>query len=51
VLEPELQPWIEREKEEHVKRAVAMGKRGFERIGRLWDESDAVDPQQEQFAS
>jgi hypothetical protein len=47
----ELQPWIEREKAEHIKRAVAMGKRGYERIERLWDEREAVDPKQEQFAS
>jgi hypothetical protein len=28
-----------------------MGKRGFERIERLWDEKEAVDLRQEQFAS
>ena len=28
-----------------------MGKRGCERIERLWDEREAVDPKQEQFAS
>ncbi len=39
----ELQPWIEREKAEHVKRAVRMAKRGFERIERLWDEQEAAD--------
>src|SRR6476646_1466969 len=39
----ELQPWIEREKAEHVKRAVRMAKRGFERIERLWDEREAAD--------
>ena len=47
----ELRPWIEREKAAHIRRAVAMGKRGFERIERLWDEREAVDPKQEQFAS
>src|SRR6516164_6026468 len=47
----ELRPWIEREKSEHIRRAVAMGKRGFERIGKLWDENEAVDPKQEQAAS
>ena len=36
---------------EHIKRAVAMGRRGYERIERLWDEREAVDPKQEQFAS
>jgi len=39
----ELQPWIEREKAEHIKRAVRMAKRGFERIERLWDEQEAAD--------
>src|SRR6516164_4283928 len=47
----ELRPWIEREKAEHIRRAVTMGKRGYERIGRLWDEREAVDPKREQFAS
>jgi DNA-binding transcriptional regulator YhcF (GntR family) len=47
----ELQPWMEQEKAEHIRRAVAMGKRGFERIERLWDETEAVDPKQEQFAA
>ena len=28
-----------------------MGRRGYERIERLWDEREAVDPKQEQFAS
>ena len=31
----ELRPWIEREKAEHIKRAVTMGKRGYERIDRM----------------
>ena len=39
----DLQPWIEREKVEHIKRAVQMAKRGFERIEKLWDEREAVD--------
>jgi AcrR family transcriptional regulator len=39
----ELQPWIEREKAEHIRRAVRMAKRGFERIERLWDEREAAD--------
>ena len=39
----ELRPWIEREKSEHIRRAVAMGKRGFERIGKLWDAEEPVD--------
>jgi hypothetical protein len=28
-----------------------MGKRGFERLERLWDEKEALDPRQEQLAS
>jgi hypothetical protein len=28
-----------------------MGKRGYERIERMWDANHAVDPKQEQFAS
>ena len=47
----DLQPWIEREKAEHIKRAVTMGKRGFERIESLWDEREPVDPKQESFAA
>jgi DNA-binding transcriptional regulator YhcF (GntR family) len=47
----DLQPWIQREKEEHIRRAVMMGKRGFERIGILWDEKEAVDLKQESFAA
>ena len=35
----ELQPWIEREKAEHVRRAVTMAKRGLGRIEKLWDET------------
>jgi DNA-binding transcriptional regulator YhcF (GntR family) len=40
----DLHPWIQREKEEHIRRAVGMGKRGFERIGKLWDAEEPVDP-------
>jgi len=35
----ELQPWIEREKAEHVRRIVAIAKRGFQRIEKIWDEN------------
>jgi hypothetical protein len=35
----ELQPWIEREKAEHVQRVVRIVKRGFQRIEELWDSS------------
>jgi hypothetical protein len=47
----DLGPWIEREKAEHIRRAVAMGKRGYERIEKLWDAEEAIDPKQEQSAS
>ncbi|PYK69392.1 MAG: hypothetical protein DME45_02410 [Verrucomicrobia bacterium] len=43
----DLQPWIEREKAQHIKRAVRMAKRGFERIERLWDERDVADSKAE----
>jgi hypothetical protein len=33
----ELQPWIEREKAEHVRRVVKIVKRGFQRIEKLWE--------------
>jgi len=47
----ELRPWIEREKSEHIRRAVAIGKRGFERIGKLWDGEGPVDPKYESLAA
>jgi hypothetical protein len=47
----ELRPWIEREKTEHIRRAVAIGKRGFERIGKLWDAEEPVDPKYESLAA
>jgi DNA-binding transcriptional regulator YhcF (GntR family) len=47
----DLRPWVQREKEERVKRAVTMGKRGFERIEKFWDEEEPVDPRQESFAA
>jgi hypothetical protein len=33
----DLQPWIEREKAEHVRRMVRIVKRGFQRIEELWE--------------
>jgi hypothetical protein len=33
----DLQPWIEREKAEHVRRVVRIVKRGFQRIEELWE--------------
>ena len=47
----DLQPWIQREKAEHIKRSVTMGKRGFERIEKLWDEREPLDSKQESFAA
>ena len=39
----ELQPWFEREKAEHIERIVAIAKRGFRRIEKLWDETEVAD--------
>jgi hypothetical protein len=47
----ELQPWIEREKVEHIKRIVAIAKRGFRRIEKLWDETEVADSKAESLAA
>jgi len=47
----DLQPWIEREKAEHIRRAVRMAKRGFERIERLWDENAVPEAREESLAA
>ena len=47
----ELQPWIEREKVEHIKRIVAIAKRGFRRIEKLWDETEVADSKEESLAA
>jgi hypothetical protein len=47
----DLRPWIEREKAEHVRRAVAMGKRGYERIDRMWNEKALVEVKDESLAA
>jgi DNA-binding transcriptional regulator YhcF (GntR family) len=47
----ELQPWIEREKAEHIKRIVAIAKRGFRRIEKLWDETEVADSKAESLAA
>jgi DNA-binding transcriptional regulator YhcF (GntR family) len=39
----ELQSWIQREKEEHIRRAVTMRKRGFQRVEKLWDSNGPTD--------
>jgi hypothetical protein len=47
----ELQPWIEREKAEHIRRAVSTAKRGFERIEKLWDENESPEARAETLAA
>jgi len=47
----ELQPWIEREKAEHIKRIVAIAKRGFRRIEKLWDENAVSEARAESLAA
>jgi hypothetical protein len=47
----ELQPWIEREKAEHIRRIVAIAKRGFRRIEKLWDETEVADSKAESLAA
>ena len=47
----ELQPWIKREKAEHIKRIVAIAKRGFRRIEKLWDETEVADSKAESLAA
>ena len=47
----DLRPWIELEKAEHIRRAVTMAKRGLERIGKLWDAEQPIDPKRENLAA
>jgi len=47
----ELQPWIEHEKAEHIKRIVAIAKRGFRRIEKLWDENAVPEAREESLAA
>jgi hypothetical protein len=47
----ELQPWIEREKAEHVKRIVAIAKRGFQRIEKIWDENAVPEARAESLVA
>ena len=47
----ELQPWIEREKAEHIQRIVAIAKRGFRRIEKLWDENAIPEARAESLAA
>lgn len=47
----DLQPWIEQEKIKHIKRAVMMAKRGFQRIEKLWDENAVPEARAENLAA
>jgi DNA-binding transcriptional regulator YhcF (GntR family) len=47
----ELQPWIEREKAEHVRRIVAIAKRGFQRIEKIWDENAVPEARTESLVA
>jgi hypothetical protein len=47
----ELEPWIEREKAEHIKRIVAIAKRGFRRIEKLWDENAVPEARAESLTA
>jgi hypothetical protein len=47
----DLGPWIEREKAEHIRRAVTMGKRGYDRINRMWNENALAEVKDESLAA
>ena len=47
----QLQPWIEQEKAKHIQCAVRLAKRGFERIEKLWDETEVADSKAESLAA
>jgi DNA-binding transcriptional regulator YhcF (GntR family) len=47
----ELQPWIEREKAEHVRRMVGIVKRGFQRIEKLWEENEIPEASAESLVA
>ena len=47
----ELQPWIEREKAEHVQRVVRIVKRGFQRIEKTWDENPVPEARAESLVA
>jgi hypothetical protein len=50
-LMSELQPWIEREKAEHVRRVVRIVKRGFQRIEKTWDENPVPEARAESLVA
>jgi len=47
----ELRPWIEQQKAEHIRRAVNMAKRGFQRIEKLWDENAVPEARAESLTA
>jgi hypothetical protein len=47
----ELQPWIEREKAEHIRRVVRIVKRGFQRIEKLWEENEIPEARAESLVA
>src|SRR5947208_16977157 len=47
----ELKPWIEQEKAHHLRKTVKTGRRGLERIERLWDSKEPAEPTLESCAS
>ena len=46
-----LKPWIEREKAEHIRRIVAIAKRGFQRIEKIWDENAVPEARTESLVA
>jgi hypothetical protein len=50
-LMAELGPWIEREKAEHIRRIVAIAKRGFQRIEKMWEENEIPEAKAESLVA
>jgi len=47
----DLKPWIEQQKAHHLRNIVQAGKRGVERIEKLWDGNEPDNPKFESFAA
>ena len=47
----DIRPWIEGGKVNHIRRIVEAGKRGVERIEKLWNDNEPNDPRDESFAA
>jgi hypothetical protein len=47
----ELQPWIEEQKAQHIRRAVTIAKRGLQRIEKLWDENAVPEARTESLVA